>query len=158
MNQSEPSVAFKVEPTETVEAHRTSVAIASLDNLGIAASSLCLIHCLAMPLIIAFLPLLGWEFLEGRPAHRVLAFFVFSFAVFAVVPGYLKHRKSSVLISMFIGLSLVLIATFTARQFMPEKLELPLITFGNLILVATHWRNRGLAACGHHHFYTLPAE
>src|ERR1700722_4976575 len=120
------------ESPETMEGHQRSVAIVSLDNLGIAASSLCLVHCLAMPFVIAFLPLLGWQFLEGRPAHRILAFFVFSFAVFAVVPGYLKHRKRSVLISMLVGLSLVFIATFTARQYMPEKLELPLITFGNL--------------------------
>ncbi len=147
-----------VESPESIEAHQSSVAIVSLDNLGIAASSLCLVHCLAMPFVIAFLPLLGWQFLEGRPAHRILAFFVFSFAIFAVVPGYLKHKKTSVLISMLLGLSLVLIATFTARQFMPEKLELPLITLGNLMLVATHWRNRSLAACGHDHFHTQPEK
>lgn len=147
-----------VESTEAAEAHQTAAAIVSLDNLGIAASSLCLVHCLAMPFVIAFLPLLGWQFLEGRPAHRVLAFFVFSFAIFAVVPGYWKHKKTSVLVSMLFGLSLVLIATFTDRQFMPEKLELPLITLGNLILVATHWRNRGLAACSHDHYHAQPAK
>jgi prepilin signal peptidase PulO-like enzyme (type II secretory pathway) len=143
---------------ESIKEHQSAVAIVSLDNLGIAASSLCLVHCLAMPFVIAFLPLLGWQFLEGRPAHRILAFFVFSFAVFAVVPGYWKHKKTSVLLSMLFGLSLVLIATFTARQFMPERLELPLITLGNLILVATHWRNRALAECRHNHAHAVPAK
>jgi hypothetical protein len=34
-------------------------AILSLDNLGIFASIACLIHCLAMPVIIATVPFLG---------------------------------------------------------------------------------------------------
>jgi MerC mercury resistance protein len=160
IDKAEATLAVEAGAPETSEEHQRAVAIVSLDNLGIAASSLCLVHCLAMPFVIAFLPLLGWQFLEGRPAHRVIAFFVFSFAIFAVVPGYLKHKKTSVLIAMLVGLGLVLAATFTARQFMPESLELPLITVGNLILVATHWRNRGLAACehDHDHCHTQPAE
>jgi lysylphosphatidylglycerol synthetase-like protein (DUF2156 family) len=134
----------------TVEelSHKEARTILSLDNLGIAASSLCLVHCLAMPFLIAALPFLGLQFLEGNFAHRLLAGFVIAFALFAVLPGYLKHRRKTVLAAMCIGLSLVLFATFGVHH---EQWELRLISIGNLILVGTHLRNRGLLKCDHVH-------
>ena|ERR1700721_815581 len=145
--------------SETIEQVEHSAHAASLttgqsiryfDMLGIAASSICLVHCLAMPFVITFLPLLGWQFLEGKFAHQILAVFVFSFALFGIVPGYLKHHRRSVLIGMLIGLGLVLVATLLCGFILPEKAELPLITAGNLVLVATHWHNHHLASCDHH--------
>lgn len=100
-----------------------------------------------MPLVITFLPLLGLRFLEGHGAHYFLAAFVVAFAVLAIVPGYLKHKKTSVLVTMLAGVSLVLLATFGAERIFPESLELPMITAGNLLVVFTHLRNRGLCKC-----------
>lgn len=150
----EPVMASRIEQQSAEEAHiqehRTATAIVSMDALGIAASTLCLIHCLAMPFVISLLPVLGWQFLEGRTAHYFLASFVFAFALSAIVPGYLQHRRMDILCGMGVGLTCVLIATFAPYSVLPEKLELPLITMGNIILVITHWRNRGLAICQHH--------
>jgi len=131
--------------------HNASTAIVSLDTLGITASTICIIHCMAMPFVITMLPFLGWQFLEGKTAHHILAAFVITFALTAVVPGYLKHKRPEVLASMLVGLGLVLYATFAPSQISPENLELPLITIGNIILVATHWRNRSLSLCTHSH-------
>jgi len=144
-----------VEAIEQADKASQSVAlsaqsISSFDMLGIAVSTICLVHCLAMPFIITLLPILGWQFLAGKLAHRILAAFVFSFAMFAIVPGYLKHRHKNVLTGMIIGLSLVAIATFFCGLFLPESWELLLITAGNLILVATHWHNHHLTSCTHH--------
>jgi amino acid transporter len=150
----EPVMASSLEHPTAEEVHsqehRTANAIVSMDALGIAASTLCLIHCLAMPFVITLLPVLGWQFLEGRNAHYFLASFVFAFALSAIVPGYLKHKRIDILCGMAVGLTCVLIATFAPYSILPEKLELPLITMGNIILVITHWRNRGLAICKHH--------
>jgi len=68
----------------TVEevSHKAARTILSLDTLGIAASSLCLVHCLAMPFLIAALPFLGLQFLEGNFAHRLLAGFRHRFCPF----------------------------------------------------------------------------
>jgi hypothetical protein len=134
-----------------MQEHASAVAIVSLDSLGMAASTLCLIHCLLMPLVISMLPVLGWQFMASKGAHQLLAAFVIAFALFAIVPGYLKHKQGVVLAGMIAGLSLVLVATFICGYVVPENLEVPMITVGNLILVATHWRNRTLSACRHSH-------
>jgi hypothetical protein len=127
--------------------HQASDKTMSMDTLGIVASTLCLIHCAAMPLIITFLPILGLRFLEGHTAHYFLAGFVVAFALLAIVPGYLKHRKTTVLFSMLAGVGIVLLATFGSGRIFSENFELPLITIGNLIVVVTHLRNRGLCKC-----------
>ena len=105
--------------------------------------------CAMMPLVIAVLPCFGLQFLAGNFAHRVLASFVIVFALVAVLPGYLKHKKAHVLIAMSIGLVLVLTATFAAANLWGEQSELPLITVGNLIVVAAHMMNRKLCNCMH---------
>lgn len=131
------------------EHHKKVQTTLLLDNLGIFASTLCLIHCIAMPFVIAFLPFLGLQFLEGELAHRVIALFVLAFAIFAIGPGYLQHRKKEVLVFTILGLSLVAIALLVAGPFFGEQYELPFITTGNLILVVTHLRNRKLCQCAH---------
>jgi hypothetical protein len=119
----------------------------SMDTLGIAASSLCLVHCLAMPVVVGVLPFVGLQVLEGHQAHVMLAAFVLCFALLAIVPGYLRHRRKDILGMMLIGLSLVLYATFCVQSTLGESWELPLITIGNLVLVSTHFRNRALHSC-----------
>jgi hypothetical protein len=119
----------------------------SMDTLGIVASTVCLIHCASMPFLITLLPMIGLEFLKGHTAHRVLAFFVVAFACLAIVPGYLKHRNTPILIAMLSGVGIVLLATFGSGTLFADNLELPLITVGNVIVVITHLRNRRL--CHH---------
>jgi uncharacterized membrane protein (UPF0136 family) len=136
---------------EDVLEHNSRQTIVSMDALGIFASTVCLIHCLAMPLVVAFLPLLGLEFLEGHGAHQALAGFVVAFGLLAILPGYMKHRKPAVLAGLVIGLTFVLAATFGYAVGLSESAELPLITVGNLVLVVSHLFNRQLCKCNHGH-------
>lgn len=136
---------------EHFQEHSSRQTIVSMDALGIFASALCLIHCLAMPLVVAFLPLFGLQFLEGHGAHQALAGFVVAFGLLAILPGYMKHRKPAVLAGLVVGLTLVLSATFGYVVGLSESAELPLITVGNLVLMVSHLFNRKLCKCDHGH-------
>jgi Kef-type K+ transport system membrane component KefB len=122
-----------------------------MDNLGIIASAICLVHCLAMPFVIALLPVLGLQFLESHESHVFLAAFIWAFALFAIVPGYLKHRKIQILIGTGLGLALVTLGVMFGHALFGEKGELICLSIGNLTLVAVHWKNRGLCKCGTDH-------
>ncbi len=113
-----------------------------LDTLGVGASSLCAVHCLLMPFIIASLPMLGLQSLREGEVHPLLAGFVMFFAITSIVPGYRKHKECSTLISMVIGLALVLLATFVIEPNMGETSEMIVITIGNLLLVLAHVKNQ----------------
>ena len=120
-------------------------AILSLDNLGIFASVLCLIHCLAMPFVVAAIPFIGmkWQWLQSETTENVLIAFIVGFAVFAIIPGYREHKKPLALAGLVVGLALVAAVAVLRGQF-PANFELPLISVGNLLLVGTHLLNRKL--------------
>ena len=124
--------------------------IPSLDNLGIVASVICLIHCMAMPLILALLPSMGLSFLESEEAHWVLATLIIGFALVAIFPAYLKHKQPAILTFMIVGMLLVVFGAFFAENTLGHAYEMPLLVVGNLILMATHWRNRSLVKCCDH--------
>jgi|GEM_PF-477183 len=119
--------------------------ILSLDNLGIFASVLCLIHCLAMPFVVAAIPFIGmkWQWLQSETTENILIAFIIGFAVFAIIPGYFAHKKPLALAGLISGLALVGAVALLRGQF-PANLELPLISAGNLLLVGTHLLNRKL--------------
>src|ERR1700758_2233628 len=75
----------------------------SADVLGMIASGVCLIHCLVLPFVLMLLPVYASGFLEDDRTHFFLAFFVATFCLLAVVPGYIKHRNQLVLSSMATG-------------------------------------------------------
>ncbi len=131
-------------------------AILSLDNLGIFASIACLIHCLALPVLIAAVPFIGFnlKFLEEPWVENTLIGAIVAFAVFAIVPGYFRHKKVIALVGLVIGMVTVLSVAFGRDTLVSERLELPLIAFGNLLLVGTHLLNRRFTTgsfLGHSH-------
>lgn len=129
-----------------------SKAILSMDNLGIIASIGCLIHCAALPFVVAFLPVLGLGWLDSHESHQYLAALIIGFALFAVVPAYFRHRRIEVLLAMIVGMTLVVAGAVFVHHIAGDQWELPLMIAGNLILVAAHWRNKMLVkCCGHEH-------
>ncbi len=128
-----------------------SKAILSMDNLGIIASILCLIHCMAMPFLIALLPFIGLQFLESHESHLLLGTVIIAFALFAIVPGYLKHKSRRILTGMIVGVGAVLVGSFFSHSFGLEAYEMPFLVGGNLTLVATHLLNmRRVKSCCDH--------
>src|SRR5579883_2418019 len=116
---------------ELRSAYSAPVSKIPFDNLGMLASITCIVHCMAMPLILSSLPLIGLRFLEDDWTHKVLAGFVLVFALLAFIPGYRRHRKLSILIPASIGIAVVLFATFACEKFMGKAWEVPLISVGN---------------------------
>lgn len=150
---TKPAAQMDVEPCHSLVPERLVLAPAQtppvlklVDTLGMAASSLCAIHCMAMPVLIGILPLMGLQILEGPATHRVLALFVSIFAL-GIIPGFIKHRSMVVLRLMIPGVILVLFATFGVAGSLGETWEVPLLSIGNLLVIAAHWLNRKLSSC-----------
>lgn len=110
------------------------------DSLGMATSWLCLLHCLALPVLALVLPALCAHHNHDQ-THFLLAGWVVIFATVSMLAGYKSHKNTGLVWLMTIGLGLVLLATFAQ---LPESLELPLITLGNLLVIASHHFNRRL--------------
>lgn len=127
---------------ENTNSNRTKSKV-TLDSLGIIASFICLLHCIFVPLILFTIPVFAVRFLEADSTHKMLAFFVVLFATLSVIPGYFRHKNLYVLSGMISGLLFVLFATFASGKYIDATWELPLISAGNFIIIATHfWNNK----------------
>lgn len=114
-----------------------------MDILGIVASGLCMVHCVALPLILLVVPTMASEVLSCDCTHAVLAGAVTLFCMMAIFPGFRVHGNRPVLLTMLAGLALVLVATFGCHL-LGEQFEMPVISVGNILVVFAHLRNRHL--------------
>lgn len=120
------------------------------DLAAIGFSGLCLIHCLALPLLAAAAPLLG---LLGELEWVHRAFVVVAIPVSATI-FLLSPRGGRRLLfgaAMIPGLALLAAGAFAERL---EAIETPLTVAGALLLAAAHlWRRRvdrtGAGGCAH---------
>jgi len=118
------------------------------DYAGIAASALCLVHCLAMPLVLAAFPLLGLGG-EHHALHDALLLGVTVPVLLALVPGYVKHRDPVALSLGVAGLVSFLVAVFVLGPQMGEVAETVGAVLSSVLLMAAHLRNhRYCKDCG----------
>ncbi|AWO01308.1 hypothetical protein DLD77_06200 [Chitinophaga alhagiae] len=116
----------------------------SLDTLGIGASLVCAVHCVALPLLITALPLLGLEVLENENLEYALLALSFVVGCTALWRGYLKHhRRVAPLVLFAAGFAGLLAGHFL----MPENWEPFVIAAGAGLIVWAHLRN--IKACRH---------
>lgn len=123
-----------------------------MDIAGVFASTLCTIHCLLLPIVLALLPVFAKELMHHDFVHVGLAGFVLVFCLMAYVPGYLNHGDKRLIWLGAVGLTLVFFATFVARDW-GEAIEASIITAGNTVIIFGHLLNRKLLAhlkCKHH--------
>lgn len=114
---------------------------ALLDAGAIALSSLCLLHCLALPLLAAALPLMGvWA--EAEWVHIVFVAIAAPTTGFALWRAHRKQPLPAVaIVSATAGLLLLLAG---AAGWPSHEAETPMTVTGSLLLASTHiwnaWR------------------
>jgi hypothetical protein len=84
----------------------------AIDKVGVFASLLCAVHCIAMPLLLTVMPLLGLSFFldSGFEKGFVIVFIVI--AILNTCWGYKDHKKHSVLVLSLVGSTLLIISNF----------------------------------------------
>jgi hypothetical protein len=117
------------------------------DRFGMTASALCLVHCLAMPLLLV--PLFGLSHVDDG-FHRAMVIAVTLPVLLALIPGYLTHRRWRVLALGVAGLIIFGAAVLVAGPLFGESAELLLAVISGLLLFGAHYRNRHHCLCCQH--------
>jgi hypothetical protein len=112
------------------------------DGLAVGASVLCLIHCLALPIVIAALPALAARLDLGEGFHLAVLAFALPVSAVALGEGWRRHRG---LTPLFVGAAgLVLLAAGLAFEDW-VAVETGVTVAGSLLLAGAHvanWRGR----------------
>lgn len=114
-----------------------------LDRFAIGLSSLCLMHCLAPPLVLLLLPAVGLGFALPDSFHIWMLLTAIPISILALRFGHRHHRRILPAITASTGLCLL---SYGAIFVATAKLELVVTLAGALCLAGAHYWNASLTA------------
>jgi uncharacterized membrane protein YfcA len=114
------------------------------DNVGIAAATLCAIHCLLLPVMLAFAPTLAHLLPGSETVHRALAYLLAAVGLVAFWAGYKVHRRKLVLLLLVVGIVGVSVGAYADSLLPTHTWEVGITLTGSSFLVTAHYLNRTL--------------
>lgn len=111
------------------------------DKAAITLSTLCFIHCLALPLMIVLMPSVWLVSLNGERFHQLLLFAVLPISLFALWRGYRQHQQGMVLSVVLLGLVLLAASALLGHDMLGEWGEKLLTVMGAVTVALGHWWN-----------------
>ena len=117
-----------------------------LDRGAILLSALCLLHCLAVPLVIVAVPAVAMALPGQNWVHLVILATAAPLAAVALWRGWRRHRDRRPALLGAVGLALLVTGVAVGES----DLETVLTVVGGLVLAAAHWSNRREVAGRHH--------
>jgi hypothetical protein len=113
-----------------------------LDRTAVTLSGLCLLHCLALPVVIALLPFAN-ELGDGH-WHAQMLIVVVPVSVVAFALGFRRHRSGQVIAVGTLGLLLLIIGGTVVHARYGIAADRAFTVAGALILAVAHFRNNRL--------------
>lgn len=110
-----------------------------LDQVAVALSGLCLVHCLALPFAIVILPFLG-QFSDDH-LHAQMLILVIPVSVIALALGFRRHRHTGIVIAGIAALGVITFGGTVAHEQYGLLADRLLTIVGSLALAVTHFRN-----------------
>ncbi len=100
----------------------------------------CAIHCLAMPLLGAVLPLIGLSFLANERVEFILIASAIGLAIGSLAWGVRRHRNWRAFLVLIAALAFIV----TAQTVVEGTFEVVLYSIGGILLASSHLVNRHL--------------
>jgi hypothetical protein len=121
------------------------------DQIAIALSALCLVHCLAVPVLVALLPIVAVSFGENQHFHGLMLWLVVPTSFAGLGMGYRVHRRAGIVALGAIGVILLTLAAIYGHEVWQVPVEVVVSVAGSLLLGAAHWMNFRLVRRCHLH-------
>lgn len=126
--------------------------ISGWDLWGIIISAACVLHCMAIPMIILIFPAVGLElFPREDMTHAVLLAFILGVAGLAFISGYRVHGRWQPVVWLIAGLVLVIFATFFVHREFGHSWEPVFAIAGSVCLIRAHYLNHHCKKCDREH-------
>jgi hypothetical protein len=115
-----------------------------LDSAGMVASTVCGIHCAAMPLLVGVLAAAGVSWIKNEALEWAILAVSVCIGLFALLPSYRRvHRRRSCLWLFWVGVLAILGGRLAHAPSMPDT---PFVVGGAVLIVWAHGLNRYLCA------------
>jgi hypothetical protein len=114
----------------------------NFDKAAIGISTLCLVHCLLLPIALALLPSMALlATLSDEAFHLLLVALVMPTSIVALTLGCRRYRSWQVLALGTTGLAILILTALYAHDLLGEELEKLSTVLGALLVAASHIQN-----------------
>lgn len=121
------------------------------DRIAIVLSTICIVHCLAVPIVVAVLPVAAIALADDTHFHAVMLWLVVPTSAVGFALGYRVHRRWGIVVFGAISAATVAAAGVLGHAYWPESLELAVNVAASLALAVAHWLNFRDVRRLHHH-------
>jgi hypothetical protein len=121
------------------------------DRVAIALSTICIVHCLAMPFLIALLPVTAFAFGGDGHFHSLMLWFVVPTSVIGFGLGVRVHRRAEIVALGAIAVAALALAALWGHGAWDPSVEVLVNVGASVVLAFAHWSNFREVRRLHHH-------
>ena len=111
------------------------------DRVAIALSTICIVHCLAMPIVIALLPVTAFALGGDGHFHALMLWFVVPTSILGFGLGIRVHRRVDIVAMGAVAIAALAAAALWGHSDWDPSVELLVNVAASVLLAAAHWRN-----------------
>ena len=108
------------------------------DRAAICFSSLCILHCLLLPLLLVAYPIGIVLTLSDEIFHQIMVFLAVPLSLVSLYVGYGHHKRNQLIVFGGIGLVILVLPLVVPHELISESGETWLTVSGALILCMAH--------------------
>ena len=128
-----------------------------LDRIAISLSAICIVHCLAVPLVIAVLPIAVLGFGGDSHFHEAILWLVVPVSVVGLIMGFREHHRAQIAVTGILGMAVIAYASIYGHGQWALSIEILVSLLGSSLLAGAHWANfvvvRKVHVHHHHHHH-----
>lgn len=111
------------------------------DRVAIALSAVCIVHCLAVPVVVVLLPAFAVALGDGGHFHALMLWLVVPTSVAGFTLGFRLHARGSIVVAGVAGMLTLAVASIWGHGRWDESLEVAVTVIASLVLGFAHWLN-----------------
>jgi hypothetical protein len=111
------------------------------DRVAITLSTICIVHCLAMPFVIALLPVAAFAVGGDGHFHSLMLWFVVPTSVLGFGLGFRVHRRVDIVAMGVVAIAALAAAALWGHSEWDPSVEVVVNVASSALLAAAHWRN-----------------
>lgn len=111
------------------------------DRVAIVLSTICIVHCLAMPFVIALLPVTALAFGGDGHFHTLMLWFVVPTSILGFGLGVRVHRRAGIVALGALAIAGLAATALWGHSAWDPSVETLVNVAASVVLAAAHWRN-----------------
>jgi hypothetical protein len=111
------------------------------DRIAIALSTICIVHCLAMPLLIAILPVAAITLGSDGHFHWLMLWLVVPTSALGFALGLRVHGRAGIVVVGALAVAVLAVVALRGHGTWNPALEVTVNIAASIVLAGAHWRN-----------------